>query len=97
VGEALRDAALLEERLGLDLEELELDELVALGKVAQVGEDLTGLLLAAVVEQPSRGEGHPDHADEEDDGRAELQTDGDEPGSVGLALVGAADEVAAAA
>lgn len=96
VGVVLGDAALLEQRLGLDLEELELDELVVGGEVAKVGEHGAGLLLAAVVEQPARGEGHPEHADEEDDRRGELDADGDEPGGVGLGLYGGAADVVGA-
>jgi hypothetical protein len=97
VWEVLGDAALLEEGLGLDLEELELDEFVIGREVAEVGEDGPGLLLAAVVEEPAGGEGHPDHADEEDDGRDNLDTDRDEPGGVGLGLLRGASDVVAAA
>ena len=96
VGELLGDAALLEQRLCLDLEELELDELVVRGEVSEVGEHGTGLLLAPVVEQPARGEGHPEHADEEDHRGAELDADGDEPGGVGLGLHGGAADVVGA-
>lgn len=97
VWEVLGDAALLEEGLRLDLEELELDKFVIGREVAEVGEDGPGLLLAAVMEEPSRGEGHPDHADEEDDGGDDLDADGNEPGGVGLGLLSCSSDVVAAA
>ncbi len=62
--EVLGDGALLEQRLGLDLEELELDELVVRRKIAEAGEHAASLFLAAVVHQPTRREGHEYHADE---------------------------------
>lgn len=96
--EQLGDGALLKQRLCLDLEELELDQFVVLGQAAEVRQHLAGFLLTAVVDQPTRREGHEDHADEEDDGRGELQAGRDQPGRVSLGLEGgAADEVCAAA
>jgi hypothetical protein len=96
VGEELGDGALLEQRLGLDLEELDLDQLVVRRQVAQVRQDPARLVLAAVVDEPTRREGHEDHAHEQDRGRAQLEAGRHEPGGVGLTLAGAADEVSAA-
>lgn len=97
VREVLCETALLKQRLRLDLKELELNQFVVLRKIAEVSEDGASLLLATVVEEPSGGEGHPEHAEEEDDGGRDLDADGDEPGSVGLGLLGRSADVVAAA
>jgi hypothetical protein len=68
----LGHGAFLKERLGLDLEELELDKLVIGGEAAEIGQNLSGLILAAVVHKPTRREGHEDHANEEEYGRGDL-------------------------
>ena len=97
VGEQLGDGALLKQRLGLDLEEFELDEFVLLVKSSEVGQHLACFLLASVVDQPTGGEGHEDHADEQNHGGEDLKADGREPSGIGLGLdSGAADEVGTA-
>jgi len=58
VWEVLGSGALLEQRLCLDLGELKLDQLVVWGETAQGSESLAALCLTAVVDKPSRGEGH---------------------------------------
>lgn len=93
-GELLRGRPLLEQRLGLDLEKLELDQLVVLGQVAQGSQVPAGLVLAAVGHQPARGEGHEGHAGEEDQRGGDLEAGRQHPGRVALlAALGAADEV----
>jgi hypothetical protein len=72
VGEVLLERLLLEERLGLDLGEFELDEFVVLGQAAEAGEDAARFGFAVVVDQPARGEGHEDHADTEEHGGSKL-------------------------
>jgi hypothetical protein len=49
------------------------------------------------VDEPTRGEGHEDHAGEEDDGGAQLQTDGGHPGAFALLTEGGAAPVVCAA
>lgn len=87
------DGPLLEERLGLDLEELELDGLVLGRGAAQLGQHAARLVLAAVVDEPPRREGHEDHAEEEDQRRHQLQAQRHQPGRVALGVAGAADVV----
>lgn len=80
--ELLSNAALLEHGLSLYLEEFELDQFVILGKLAERGESAASLVFTAVVNEPSGGEGHPEHADEQNGSGYELDADGHEPGSV---------------
>lgn len=94
LGEVLGDSPLLEERLSLDLKELELDELVVLGESSQTGEVGSSFRLAAVVDEPTGREWHEGHTAEENQARDDLEADGDEPGGIGLfAALGAADVV----
>lgn len=95
--EPLSNTPLLKERLGLDLKEFELDEFMVGRQVAELGEDRARFVFAAVVEEPSGRERHPDHADEEDEGGDELDADRDEPGGVGLGIGCCAADVVAAA
>ena len=95
VREMLGETALLKQRLGLDFEEFELDKFMVGWEVAEIGEDGTGLLLSAVMEEPSGREGHPDHADEEDDGGNDLNANRDKPGSIGLGFDGGSTDVVA--
>jgi hypothetical protein len=60
VGKALSGRAFLEKRLGLDLQELELDQLVIFWQVSKAGESLASFGFAAVVAQPARAERHED-------------------------------------
>jgi hypothetical protein len=46
-----------------------------------------------MVDEPTGGEGHEDHADAEEDGGGELQGEGEEPGGFFLPTAGTADEV----
>lgn len=89
----LGDCALLEQRLGPDLAVLELDELVVLRKATKSGKSGTGFGLAAVVDEPTWGEWHEDHTDEEEDGGNELQAKRDEPSGILLAGTGASNVV----
>lgn len=68
LGEHLGNGALLKQRLRLDLEELDLEELVVSIQAAEIGQNLARFLFAAVVDQPAGREGHEDHADEEEKG-----------------------------
>ena len=54
----LGSSALLEQGLSLDLSELELDQLVVWGETSQRSKSLATLCLTAVVDKPSRREGH---------------------------------------
>lgn len=87
------NGALLEQRLSSDLAVLELNELVVLRKTTESGKGGTGLSLTAVVNEPTWGEWHENHTDEENDGRDELQAKRDEPCSVLLAGTGASNVV----
>lgn len=80
--EVLSCASLLEQRLGLDLEELQLDQLVVLGEVSEIGEDLPSFLLPAMMNEPTRGEWHPNHSHEENNSGAQLQADRNEPSGI---------------
>lgn len=92
----LRKASFFEQGLSFDLEELEFNEFVVSGKTAEVGEDLSGLGLSVVMDQPTRGEGHPDHPNEENKSGSKLEADRYQPSSIGLGVdVSATDIVAA--
>ena len=93
VREVLGDGALLEQRLGLDLEELELHELVVGREPAEAGEHAARLFLAALVDQPTRRERHEDHTHEQDHSRCQLQADRSQPRGIGLVVAPATDEV----
>jgi hypothetical protein len=97
MGEQLGHAALLELRLGLDLEEFELDELIVLGQATQAGEHFASLFLTTVVDEPTRGKRHENHSDEENHSWEELKACGNQPRGVGLRSQGrSADEVGTA-
>ena len=66
MGEVVLDSALLEDGLGFDLEELDLDDLAVDVHVAERGEGLAGFVFAAMMDEPTRAEGHEDHSDNED-------------------------------
>jgi hypothetical protein len=78
--EVFRNGSLLEQRLGFDFEELQLDEFVVLGQAAEMSEGGAGFGLAVMVDQLARGEGHEDHANKKDECGEELEADGDQPG-----------------
>lgn len=79
VRELLGYSSLLERRLGFYLEELQFDELMVGRDASKLCKDAARFLLAIMVDQPPWRVGHEYHAYKEDDGRRELQTDGDEP------------------
>ena len=58
--------SLLEDGLGFDLEELDLDDLAVDGNVAEQGERLAGVFFVAMMDEPPRAEGHEDHSDDKD-------------------------------
>jgi hypothetical protein len=95
VGEVGRNCALLKERLRLDLQEFELDQLRFNGQRSQGGQSATGLLFSAVMEQPTGRERHPDHADQQDHRREQLKGKRNEPGRIGLGFPSASDVVGA--
>lgn len=88
---------LLEHRLGLDLEELQFDGLVIKRSAlaTQFGNDAARLLLAAVVDKPTRRVRHEKHTDEQNDRRRQLQAQRDQPGGLALGVSSAADVVGA--
>ena len=55
--EVLGCRALLEHRLRLDFQVLELDQIVILRQITEAGESLASLSFTAVVDEPSRREG----------------------------------------
>jgi hypothetical protein len=55
--EVLSRRALLEHRLCLDFQELELDQIVVFRQVTQAGECLAGFGFAVVMDEPSGREG----------------------------------------
>ena len=59
---------------------------MVLGEVTQVCEGAASLFFATVVDKPSWRERHPDHSNEEDCSRYQLQTDWYKPRGVGLGL-----------
>lgn len=79
VRERLGNSALLKQRLCLDFEKFKLNELVVSWQVAERSEVVAGLLFTVVVHQPTWGERHPDHSDEENERWDELEADRDEP------------------
>lgn len=94
----LGNGSLLEHRLRLDLKELKLDELVVLGEVSEGREIASGLLFAAVMDEPTRREGHEGHTTKENQARGDLETDGHEPSGIRLfTALGATNVVGAAA
>ena len=92
----LDEVALLEQGLGLDLKVLGRDLVVVEAALAQPGQGLARLVVAAHLHQPARGEGHPPDADGEQRGGDALDDGGQAPGQVGLHAAGT-DEVAAVA
>ena len=84
--EFLGDTALLEHGLSFDFKILEFDQFVVLGEIAKACKGAASLLFAAVVDEPSGRERHPDHTEEQDCSWEELDTDGHEPCSVRLGL-----------
>ena len=75
-GPVLCHGALLKERLGFDFQELEFDQLMVLGKAAEVCQHLSSFCFAIVMDEPTRRERHEEDSSEEDNGREELETDG---------------------
>ena len=67
VREGLSKTALLEHRLSLDLEELQLDKFVVFGKITKMSKILAGLFRATVVHQPTGREWHPNHSDKQNE------------------------------
>jgi hypothetical protein len=82
VWELLGDGALLEQRLGLDLEEFELNQFMIFGQSSQAREVLSSFGLATVVYEPTRREGHECHAAEENEAGCDLEADWNEPSCV---------------
>lgn len=79
---------------GLDLEELDAHANVVRRGAAQARQRVQALLLAVAVHQVARALRHEEHHARGQDGRRqELDTDGDQPGGVRLALSRASDEV----
>jgi hypothetical protein len=89
---ALADA-LLEETLGLDFEIFEFDKVGVWRETAEIGDHRPGFFIAALVDEPARGLGHEEDADSKNDGRNELNGDGEEPCCALLSVAVAADEV----
>lgn len=93
----LGNGSLLEHGLRLDLKELKLDELVVLGEVSEGREITSGLLFAAVVDEPTRRERHEGHTTQENQAGGDLETDGHEPSGIRLlAALGATNVVGTA-
>jgi len=91
--ESFSNTALLEHRLCLDFQELQLDKLVVGGKVAERGEVTSRFFFASMVYQPTWGEWHPYHSDDKDEPWDELEANGYEPCGVGLRLECCASDV----
>jgi len=91
--ESFSNTALLEHGLCLNFQEFQLDELVISGKVAEGGQVASRFFFASMVYQPTWGEWHPHHSDDEDEGWDELEADGHEPCGVGLGLECSASDV----
>jgi hypothetical protein len=92
--ESFGNAAFLEQGLSLNLKEFQLDKLMIDREVTKGCEVLPSFFLTVMVHQPTWGEGHPDHADDEDESWNELKADGYQPCCVGLRLeCGAANVV----
>jgi len=72
MGAVLRERLLLEERLGLDFGEFELDEFMVLGQAAQTGENTAGFWFPVVMDEPAGRKGHKDHANAEKHSRSKL-------------------------
>ena len=83
-------ALLVEHDSSLDFEELGADDGVVGGKTAQLGKGSEGLLLTVLHHQPTRGEGEVEHAEEEDPGGDDLQSQRQTPGNGLLAETGVA-------
>lgn len=58
--ETLSSRSLLEHRLRLDFEELQLDKLMVLRQVSETGEGLPGIGLSPMMDEPSGAERHED-------------------------------------
>lgn len=56
---------------------------------------MTGFLLAVVMDEPTGGEGHEDHADAQDQAWHQLEAEGQKPSSFGLSVACPADVVSA--
>ena len=79
MGEFLGNGALFEERLSLDLTELELNQFVMFGQASESGKGCNGLLFPAVVCQPTRRERHKHDTEAQDKRREKLKAERNEP------------------
>lgn len=98
LGELLSQAHPLKVAQGLDLEELDAHAEVVRRRAAQARQRRQAFVLAVAVHQVARALRHEEHHARGQDGRGqELEADGDKPGSVGLGLACASDEVGSVA
>ena len=93
--EFLGDGAPLKQRLGLDLEELELHKFGFNGQRSQCRKGPACFFLPTVVNEPTRSERHPDHADQQNQSWEELEGKRHEPSGLGLGRPCASDVVCA--
>lgn len=92
----LGDASLFEQRLSLDFQEFEFNQLVITGKTSESRENIPGFAFAVMVNQPTRREWHEEHADQETQAREDLEAHGHKPRCVALlAKLSTADVVGA--
>lgn len=86
---------LFESALGLDFEELHLNERRVGWHATEVGDDVAAFLFPTLVHEPSRGLRHEENADTEDERGKDLNGDGDKPGGFALAITRTTYEVRA--
>ena len=77
---------LVEQTLGLDLEEFQLNQGIITGKTTEIGEHRERFVLTIMMCEPTRRERHEYHPNSEDDGWSYLQCKRNKPGCVTLSI-----------
>lgn len=93
MGEILSNRSLLEFRLSLDFKELNLNKLMILWQAAKFRKGSARLSFSAMMDKPTRGEGHEDHSCHEDQGREKLKGKRNHPRGVALTSASATDVI----
>jgi hypothetical protein len=91
--EVLTQRLLLKQTLGPDFGKLEFNKLMLLRQISKLRENGPRLRFATVVDEPTWGERHEEHAHTEQNSRGELQSKRYEPRRLLLAASSSADEV----
>ena len=80
--ESLCERLLLKQALSANLSVFEFDEFVVLVQTTEACENAASLVFFAVVNEPTRREGHENHTDAKKDGRSKLESEGKKPCSL---------------